>query len=84
MLQALVDYPDARKQLEYQAQLRISSNRKMSSALKESSSGSGNHGNHSSGNQNSNTKAHTIHHNLLKKTLSGPDEQAKSTVIPIT
>ena len=38
LMSALVDYPEARKQLEYQAQLRISSNRKMSSALKESSS----------------------------------------------
>ncbi|XP_063682833.1 cGMP-gated cation channel alpha-1-like isoform X2 [Bolinopsis microptera] len=40
LMSALVDYPEARKQLEYQAQLRISSNRKMSSALKENSSGS--------------------------------------------
>eukprot|EP00116_Pleurobrachia_bachei_P017141 sb/3477403/ len=38
LMSALVDYPEARKQLEYQAQLRISSNRKMSHALKETTS----------------------------------------------
>ena len=53
-----MDYPEARKQLEYQAQLRISSNRKMSSALKENSSGS------------ANSKANSAD-TLLKKTLRG-------------
>ncbi|KAL5255127.1 hypothetical protein ACHWQZ_G014532 [Mnemiopsis leidyi] len=58
LMSALVDYPEARKQLEYQAQLRISSNRKMSSALKENSSGS------------ANSKANSAD-TLLKKTLRG-------------
>ena len=62
LLQALVDYPEARKQLEYQAQLRISSNRKMSSALKETSSGS---------NKTNSTES------LLRKTLRGHVDQTK-------
>ena len=61
-----MDYPEARKQLEYQAQLRISSNRKMSSALKENSSGSAKTNGSDS---------------LLKKTLRGNVDPNKSRFV---
>ena len=74
-----MDYPDARKQLEYQAQLRLSSNRKMSSALKESSSGagSGNQINQQSGSIKTASAPNAMI--LLKKSMSGGGSEDQTT-----